>query len=173
MTLNSRESTRLKAWGLRALCPSVFSPDFLGLDWYNFRLTFSLNLQFDLRLGGYIPYGMRFSKSHFPYGFLSWEHEYYWIPSREALGDAWGLLEKTLILLKDQLEYLPASRWFKHSWGLRLVELGMLKDYSPRPSRLLEDILLATKYSGACCTDIPRPTAQVDPRNYSTWAARH
>jgi hypothetical protein len=33
-------------------------------------LTLSLNLQFDLRLGGYIPYGMRFFESHFPYGFF-------------------------------------------------------------------------------------------------------
>jgi hypothetical protein len=28
------------------------------------------NLRFDLRLGGYIPYGMRFFESHFPYGFF-------------------------------------------------------------------------------------------------------
>jgi hypothetical protein len=31
-------------------------------------MTLSLNLRFDLRLGGYIPYGMRFFESHFPYG---------------------------------------------------------------------------------------------------------
>jgi hypothetical protein len=36
----------------------------------NFRLTLSLNLRFDLRLGGYIPYGMRFFKLHFSYGFF-------------------------------------------------------------------------------------------------------
>jgi hypothetical protein len=36
----------------------------------SFRLTLSLNLRFDLRLGGYIPYGMRFFESHFPYGLL-------------------------------------------------------------------------------------------------------
>jgi hypothetical protein len=41
----------------------------------NFRLTLSLNLQFDLRLGDYIPYGMRFFESHFPYGFSSRHHE--------------------------------------------------------------------------------------------------
>jgi hypothetical protein len=32
------------------------------------ELTLSLNLRFDLRLRGYIPYGMRFSESHLPYG---------------------------------------------------------------------------------------------------------
>jgi hypothetical protein len=31
-------------------------------------MTLSLNLRFDLRLEGYIPYGMQFSESHFPYG---------------------------------------------------------------------------------------------------------
>jgi hypothetical protein len=67
---NSRGSTRLKAQGLRATCPSVFSPDFMGKAWHNFRLIHSLNLRFDLRLRGYIPYGMRFFKSHFPYGFF-------------------------------------------------------------------------------------------------------
>jgi hypothetical protein len=33
-------------------------------------LTLSLNLRFDLRLEGYIPYGMRFFKAHFLYGFF-------------------------------------------------------------------------------------------------------
>jgi hypothetical protein len=28
-------------------------------------LTLSLNLRFDIKLGGYIPYGMRFFESHF------------------------------------------------------------------------------------------------------------
>jgi hypothetical protein len=37
------------------------------------------------------------------------QHEYYRRSSREELGDAWELLEKTSRLLKDQLEYLPAS----------------------------------------------------------------
>jgi hypothetical protein len=42
----------------------------MGKAWHNFRLIHSLNLRFDLRLRGYIPYGMRFFKSHFPYGFF-------------------------------------------------------------------------------------------------------
>jgi hypothetical protein len=33
----------------------------------------------------------------------------------EELEDAWELLEKTSGLLKDQLEYLPASGCFKYS----------------------------------------------------------
>jgi hypothetical protein len=41
--------------------------------------------------------------------------EYYRRPSREELKDAWELLEKTSRLLKDQLEYLPASGCFKYS----------------------------------------------------------
>jgi hypothetical protein len=43
------------------------------------------------------------------------QHEYYRRPSRGELEDAWELLEKTSRLLKDQLEYLPASRCFKYS----------------------------------------------------------
>jgi hypothetical protein len=42
---------------------------------------------------------------------------YHWRPSREVLEGAWELLKKTSRLLKDQLEYLPTSGWFKHSWG--------------------------------------------------------
>jgi hypothetical protein len=35
--------------------------------------------------------------------------------SRGELDDAWELLEKTSRLLKDQLEYLPSSGYFKYS----------------------------------------------------------
>jgi hypothetical protein len=42
----------------------------MGYAWQNFIFTLSLNLRFDLRLGGYIPYGMRFFESHFPFGFF-------------------------------------------------------------------------------------------------------
>jgi hypothetical protein len=41
--------------------------------------------------------------------------EYYLRPSREELEDAWEVLEKTSRLLKDHLEYLPASGCFKYS----------------------------------------------------------
>jgi hypothetical protein len=41
--------------------------------------------------------------------------EYHSRSSREELEDAWELLEKTSRLVKDQLEYLPASGCFKYS----------------------------------------------------------
>jgi hypothetical protein len=47
-----------------------FFSRFYGIILAEFRLNLSLNLQFDLKLRGYIPYGMRFFESHFPYGFL-------------------------------------------------------------------------------------------------------
>jgi hypothetical protein len=47
-----------------------FFSRFYGMILEEFRLTLSLNLRFDLRLEGYIPYGMRFFESHFPYGFF-------------------------------------------------------------------------------------------------------
>jgi hypothetical protein len=43
------------------------------------------------------------------------QSEYYKRSSRGELEDAWELLEKTSRLLKDQLEYLPASGCFKYS----------------------------------------------------------
>jgi hypothetical protein len=93
------------------------------------------------------------------------QHEYHWRPSREELGDAWELIEKTSRLLQDQLEYLLASRCFKYSWGLlacrtwgcsRTTRQG-LQDY-------LKPSCTTTKYSGACRMDIPRPTTQVGTR---------
>jgi hypothetical protein len=47
-----------------------FFSGFYGIILAEFRLNLSLNLRFDPRLGGYITYGMRFFKSHFPYGFF-------------------------------------------------------------------------------------------------------
>jgi hypothetical protein len=85
-----------------------FSPDFCGIILAELQIF----LRFDLRLGGYIPYGMRLSESHFPYGFFFKTKRG---PSREELEDAWELLEKTSRLLKDQLEYLPASGCFEYS----------------------------------------------------------
>jgi hypothetical protein len=48
-------------------------------------------------------------------GSSSRQHEYYRRPSRGELEDTWELHEKTSRLLKDQLEYLPASGCFKYS----------------------------------------------------------
>jgi hypothetical protein len=58
---------------------------------------------------------------------------------------------------------------------------GTLEDYSLRPSRLLEAILLDYKVLGACRMDLPGPTTSVGtrtdysvgPRDYLTCAARH
>jgi hypothetical protein len=68
---------------------------------------------------------------------------------------------------------------FLRTFGL--WDSGTLKDYSPRPSRLLENILLDYKVLGACRMDIPGPTTQVgtgtnysvSPWDYSTCATRH
>jgi hypothetical protein len=116
------KNTRLKAQGLRDTCPSVFFSGIFGIRLAKLQIDPQLESAIRPKARGYIPYGMRFSESHFPYVFLSRQHEYYWRPSREALRDAWGLLEKASRLLKDQLEYLPASGWFKHSWGLSACE---------------------------------------------------
>jgi hypothetical protein len=41
-----------------------------GIILTKLQIDLSLNLRFDLRLRGYIPYGMRFFESHFSYGFF-------------------------------------------------------------------------------------------------------
>jgi hypothetical protein len=58
---------------------------------------------------------MRFFESHFPYGFFFKTTRVLLKTSRGELEDAWELLEKTSRLLKDQLEYLPASGCFKYA----------------------------------------------------------
>jgi hypothetical protein len=57
---------------------------------------------------------------------------------------------------------LRMIRAFLGTFGL--WNLRMLMDYSPRPSRLLEDILLDYKVLGACRMDITGPTTQVGTR---------
>jgi hypothetical protein len=78
-------------------------------------LTLSLNLRFDLRLGGYIPYGMLFFETHFSYVSFFKTKRVLLKTFKRRTEDAWELLEKTSRLLKDQLEYLPASGCFKYS----------------------------------------------------------
>jgi hypothetical protein len=95
---------------------------------------------------GHIPYGMQFSRSHFPYGFF---------------------VKTTRVLLKTFKRRTrgrlgPTREKFKPSQGLAGVpfSLGMLRvllrtfglwnsgtlgDYSSRPSRLLETIMLDYK----------------------------
>jgi hypothetical protein len=47
-----------------------FFSGFCGIILAGFQIDPQLESMIDLRLGGYIPYGMRFFRSHFPYGFF-------------------------------------------------------------------------------------------------------
>jgi hypothetical protein len=69
MTLQFKRKYSTQGSGAPCHVSFGFFSGFYGI-WQNFRLTLNLNLRFDLRFGGYIPYGMRFFKSHFPYGFF-------------------------------------------------------------------------------------------------------
>jgi hypothetical protein len=114
MTLQFEKSTRLKARGLRATCPSVFSPDCLGYSCQNIRLTLRQNLQLNLRLRGYsIWSAILQSHFHISFGFKTIRAflETFTGSTRGRL----GLLEKTSGLLKHQLEYIPASGCFDYS----------------------------------------------------------
>jgi hypothetical protein len=70
MTLQFERKYSTKGSGAPCHVSFGFFFRFCGITWQNFKLTLSSNLRFNLRLGGYIPYGMRFFESHFPYGFF-------------------------------------------------------------------------------------------------------
>jgi hypothetical protein len=53
-----REKYSTKGSGAPCHVSFGFFSGSLGWDWQNFRLTLSWNLQIDLRLGDYIPYGI-------------------------------------------------------------------------------------------------------------------
>jgi hypothetical protein len=96
------------------MCPSVFSLDFKGYSCQNFRWTLSQSLQLNLRLEGYsIWSAILQSHFHISFGFKTTRAllKTFKSSSRGRL----GLLEKTLGLLKYQLEYVPASGFFDYS----------------------------------------------------------
>jgi hypothetical protein len=110
------------------------------------------------------------------------QHEYYWRPSRGEFEDAWELLEKTSRLLKDQLEYLPASGCIKYSWGLLACNTRGRLRTTRRGHQDYSNLSYSTiKYSGACRMDLPGPTTSVGTRtdysvgswDYSAWATQH
>jgi hypothetical protein len=114
MTLQFERKYSTQGAGLRATCPSVFSPNFTGYSCQNFRWTLSRSLRLNLRLGGYSIWSA-ISQSHF--------HITFGFKATRALlktfkGSTRGclrLLEKTSGLLKHQLEYIPASGCFNYS----------------------------------------------------------
>jgi hypothetical protein len=94
------------------MCPSIFSPDFLGDSCQNFRWTLSQSLQLNLRLGGYSIWSA-ILQFHISFGFKTTRAllKTFKISTRGRL----GLLEKTSRLFKCQIEYIPASRCFDYS----------------------------------------------------------
>jgi hypothetical protein len=115
MTLQfERKYSTQGSGGLRATCPSVFSPDFSGYSCQNFRWTLSQSLRLDLRLGGYsIWSAILQSHFHISFGFKATRA---FLKTFEGnTRGRLGLLEKTSRLLKHQLEYIPASGCFDYS----------------------------------------------------------
>jgi hypothetical protein len=108
-----------------------------------------LNLRFELRLGGYIPYGMRFFESHFPYGF-------FFKTTRVLLKTFERRTRGRLGTTREDFKTTQGSPGVPSSLGMLQVLLrtfgwwysGTPEDYSSRPSRLLETILLDNKVFG-------------------------
>jgi hypothetical protein len=112
-------------------------------------LTLNLNLQFDLRLGGYIPYGMRFSKSHFPYGFFIKTTRVLLKTFERSTRGCLGTTREDFKTTQRSVG-VPSSLGMVQAflWTFSLWNSGTLKDYLPRPSRLLDNILLDYKVLG-------------------------
>jgi hypothetical protein len=112
---------------------------------------------------GYIPYGMRFTSTIED---LEEKHS-------GTLGDYSRRLQDYSKIIRSSLRIIQA---FLRTFGL--WNSGTLKEYSPRPSRLLEDILLDYKVLRALSYGHPRahyPSGSwtnyyMGPRDYSTWA---
>jgi hypothetical protein len=91
-----------------------FSLDFSGFSCQDFRWTLSQSLRLNLRLGGYsIWSAILQSHLHISSGFKI-RRAFLKTFEGSARGRL-GLLEKTLGLLKHQLEYIPASGYFDYS----------------------------------------------------------
>jgi hypothetical protein len=115
MTLQSKR--KYSTQGSGAPCHvsfGFFSPDFSGFSCQDFRWTLSQSLRLNLRLGGYsIWSAILQSHLHTSSGFKT-----RWAFLKTFEGSTrgrLGLLEKTSRLLKQQLEYIPASGCFDYS----------------------------------------------------------
>jgi hypothetical protein len=107
MTLQFERKYSTQGSGLRATCPSVFSPDFSGSSCQNFRWTLSQSLQLNLRLRGYSIWSA-ILQSHFHICFGFKTIRAFLKTFKGSTRGRLGLLEKTSGLLKHQLEYIPA-----------------------------------------------------------------
>jgi hypothetical protein len=114
MTLQFERKYSTQGSGLRATCPSVFSLDFSGYSYQNFRWTLNQSLQLNLRLGGYSIWSA-ILQSHFHISFDFKTTQALLKTFKGSTRGRLGLLEKTSRLLKHQLEYIPASGCFDYS----------------------------------------------------------
>jgi hypothetical protein len=139
----------------------------LLLSIFRERLTHYLFLRFNLRLGVYAPCEVHFSNHtticYYLSGRISTLRQNMCLRRllEQGLGDTWELLVEVSRLLKDDLEYIPASWRFKYYWEFCLWYSGTPEDYSQRTSRLIKPTALSNKVIGACRMDIWGPTDQV------------
>jgi hypothetical protein len=114
MTLQFERKYSTQGSGAPSHVSFGFFSRFFGIFLQDFRWTLSQSLQLNLRLGGYSIWSA-ILQSHF--------HIYFGLKTTRALLKTFeggtrgclGLLEKTLRLLKHQLEYIPASGCFDYS----------------------------------------------------------
>jgi hypothetical protein len=113
MTLQFERKYSTQGSGAPCHVSFVFSPDFLGYSYQNFRWTLSQSLQLNLRLRGSVWSAIL--QSHFHISF-SFKTKWALLKTfKSGTRGRLGLLEKTSGLFKCQLEYIPASGCFDYS----------------------------------------------------------
>jgi hypothetical protein len=91
-----------------------FFPDFPGYSCQDFRWTLSQRVRLNLRLGGYSIWSA-ILQSHFHISFGFKTTQSFFKTFKGSTRGRLGLLEKTLGLLRHQLEYIPPLGCFDYS----------------------------------------------------------
>jgi hypothetical protein len=128
-------------------------------SWQDFRLTLSLNLRFDLRLEGYIPYGKCDSKNRIPALRQGSIIEDLQEESSRTLGNYSRRLQNYSRISWSTFQPRDASSTLEDFW---LVVLGLrLRTTRQGRQDYLKLSYSTTKYLGACAT-----------RHLMAWGAR-
>jgi hypothetical protein len=181
MTLQFERKYSTQGSGLRASCPSVFSPD-CGIILLELQIDHQLESTIQPKSRGLLHMECDFAIA-LPYKLQLQDNasivEDVQEQNSRTLGD---YMKKTSGLLKDQLEYLPASGCFKYSSGpLACSTRGCLRTTRQGHQDYSKLSCSTTKYSGACRMDLTGPTTSVGTRtdysvgpwDYPACATRH
>jgi hypothetical protein len=171
-----RESTRLKARGLLSTCPSVFS-GFFGIRLAELQIDPQLESAIRPKARGLHSIWNAIIRIPFPIWFFIKTTRVLLKTFKRSTQGRLGTTREDFKTTKKPARVpsnLGMIQVFLTTFGL--WNSGTLKAYLPRPSRLLEDILLDYNVLGGLSYGHPWATTQVGSRtDYSVgpWAAWH